>query len=568
MNKLIGIAIAFVFFGSIHGQEVETQVKLGKTLNNLSAAVSCAHPEAARIGAEILEKGGNAVDASIAMQWALAVCYPQAGNIGGGGFMVVRMNSGDVNTLDFRESAPASASKNMYLNAEGNVEEGKSTDTHLAVGVPGSVRGLYESSAKYGVLSMKSLIAPAIAMAEKGFPITEKQASLFNQYRPEFESRGPKNNPFVKNTGQWSKGDILIQSDLAATLSRISENGVDEFYSGHTAQLIVDEMKSGGGIISLADLENYKVIWRKPIQSEFKNFSVYSMPPPSSGGIALVQLLTMWENANTDNITHNSVEYIHLITEMERRVYADRSVYLGDPEFYKVPEKEIRNRNYLKTRMKDFDPKKATASIKIKEGKIGVAVESTETTHLSVVDKDGNAVSVTTTLNGLYGSKILVAGGGFFLNNEMDDFSAKPGTPNMFGLVGGEANAIEPNKRMLSSMTPTIVEKDGELFLVAGSPGGSTIITSVFQTIMNTAVFGMDLEKAIGVPKFHSQWLPDVIMLEEGRFEPEIMEKLKTMGHEITIVPTLGRIDAVLVNESKTLQSCGDPRGDDTAAGY
>lgn len=568
MNRLFGIAIALLFVGGAYGQEVETQVKLGKTLNNLSAAVACAHPEAATIGAEILSKGGNAVDASIAMQWALAVVYPQAGNIGGGGFMVVRMNNGEVNTLDFRETAPAAATKNMYLDDNNNVVDGKSTDTHFAVGVPGSVRGLYESSDKYGVLNMKDLIAPAIALAENGFPITEKQASLFNQYRPEFESRGPKDSPFVKTTGQWAEGDTLVQNDLAATLQRISHNGPDEFYTGRTARLIVDEMKSGGGIISLSDLENYKVIWRKPTQSEFKNFTVYSMPPPSSGGIAIAQLLKMWENADTDNITHNSIEYIHLITEMERRVYADRSVFLGDPEFHTVPEKEMLNRDYLKTRMKDFNPKKATPSSKIKEGEIGIPAESTETTHLSVVDDEGNAVSVTTTLNGHYGSKILVEGGGFFLNNEMDDFSAKPGTPNMFGLVGGEANAIAPNKRMLSSMTPTIVEKDGELFLVAGSPGGSTIITSVFQTIMNTAVFGMDLEKAIGVPKFHSQWLPDVIMLEEGRFEPEVIEKLESMGHEITTVPSLGRVDAVLVNESKTLESCGDPRGDDTAAGY
>ena len=568
MNRLIVIAIALLFAGETYSQEVETKIKLGKSLNNLSAAVSCAHPEAAKIGAEILLKGGNAVDASIAMQWALAVCYPQAGNIGGGGFMVVRMNNGEVNTVDFRETAPSAATKNMYLNDEGNVEEGKSTDTHLAVGVPGSVRGLFESSEKYGVLNMRELITPAIILAQRGFPISEKQATLFNQYRPEFESRGPSDNPFVKSTGPWMEGDTLVQSILAATMKRISENGADEFYSGQTAQLIVDEMKSGGGIISLSDLKNYKVIWRKPIQSDYKNHTVYSMPPPSSGGIAVAQLLKMWENANTGNITHNSVEYIHLITEMERRVYADRSVYLGDPEFHAVPEKELLNKNYIEKRMEYFDPERATSSSEIKEGKIEFAPESSETTHLSVVDMEGNAVSVTTTLNGHYGSKILVAGGGFFLNNEMDDFSAKPGTPNMFGLVGGDANAIEPYKRMLSSMTPTIVEKDGELFLVAGSPGGSTIITSVFQTIMNTAVFGMSLEKAIAVPKFHSQWLPDVIMFEEGRFEPEIIEQLELMGHTITIVPTLGRVDAIMVNESRRLESCGDPRGDDAAAGY
>src|SRR5690554_2371236 len=488
MTRLIAIVLGLLFIGETYAQDVSPKIKLGKNLNNLTAAVSCAHPEAAKIGAEILKKGGNAVDASIAIQWALAVCYPQAGNIGGGGFMVVRMKDGGVNTLDFRETAPAAANKDMYLDNTGNVEDGKCIDSHLAVGVPGSVRGLYESSERYGVLKMEDLIAPAIVLAERGFPITAKQATLFNQYRSEFQSREPSNNPFVKTTAQWVEGDTLVQSVLAATLKRISENGAEEFYSGQTAQLIVNEMKSGGGIINLNDLADYTAIWREPIRNKFRNYTVYSMPPPSSGGIAIAQLLKMWENANPDDIAHNSVAYIHLVTEMERRVYADRSVYLGDPAFYNIPKKHLLKDAYLRKRMKNFDSKEATSSSKIKAGSFDIS-ESTETTHLSVVDQDGNAVSVTTTLNGHYGSKILVEGGGFFLNNEMDDFSVKPGTPNMFGLVGGAVNAIEPNKRMLSSMTPTIVEKNNELYLVAGSPGGSTIITSVFQTIMNTVVF-------------------------------------------------------------------------------
>lgn len=501
------------------------------------------------------------------MQWALAVCYPQAGNLGGGGFMVLRMNTGEVAALDFRETAPAAASRDMYLDEKRNVIPGKSTDTHLAVGVPGSVRGIFDSHAKYGKMEMKQLIAPAIELAANGFPITARQAELFNRFREEFIARGPDNHPFVKNSGQWNTGDTLIQPELAGTLTRISKLGADEFYTGRTANLIVRTMKSGKGIITFEDLKNYRTIWRKLVQNKFLNYTIHSMPPPSSGGIALVQLLKMWEAANTQDFSHNSIEYIHLITEMERRVYADRSVYLGDPDFYRVPQNELLEADYLKSRMQDFNSERATPSSEVSEGELMLLQESGETTHLSVADEWGNAVSVTTTLNGLYGSKVFVAGGGFFLNNEMDDFSAKPGEPNMFGLVGGEANAIEPQKRMLSSMTPTIVEKENELFLVVGSPGGSTIITSVFQTVMNTVVFGMDLAEAIAAPKFHSQWLPDAIMLEENRFDGDLIKNLESKHHSINFVPSLGRVDAIMITKNG-IEACGDPRGDDTAAGY
>lgn len=567
MNRIFVFIVAFSLSANVYAQTTTLEIEIGKSLTELSAAVSCAHPEAARIGAEVLKQGGNAVDASVAMQWALAVCYPQAGNLGGGGFLVLRLNTGEVAALDFRETAPVSASRDMYLDENGNVIPGKSTDTHQAVGVPGSVRGIFDSHAKYGKMEMEQLIAPAIELAAKGFPITARQAELFNRFREEFIARGPDNHPFVKNSGQWNTGDTLIQPELAGTLTRISKLGADEFYTGRTANLIVRTMKSGKGIITFEDLKNYRAIWRKPVQNKFLNYTIHSMPPPSSGGIALVQLLKMWEAADTENLLHNSVEYIHLITEMERRVYADRSVYLGDPDFYRVPQNELLDADYLKLRMEDFNSEKATPSSKVVEGKLKSRKESDETTHLSVVDEWDNAVSVTTTLNGLYGSKVFVAGAGFFLNNEMDDFSAKPGEPNMFDLVGGEANAIEPQKRMLSSMTPTIVEKENELYLVVGSPGGSTIITSVFQTVMNTVVFGMDLAEAIAAPKFHSQWLPDAIMLEENRFDGDLIKKLESKHHSINFVPSLGRVDAIMITKNG-IEACGDPRGDDTAAGY
>lgn len=568
MKRIFPFIIGLSFSLTGICQPVASEIKIGKSLDSLTAAVACAHPEAARIGAEILHARGNAIDAAVAMQWALAVCYPQAGNIGGGGFMVVRLADGTTNTLDFREQAPAAATETMYQDDNGEIIAGKSLDTHFAVGVPGSVSGLYESHRKYGKLPMEALISPAIALAESGFKITAIQAGLLNQYKADFEGRNRAAMPFFVKNKTWKEGDVIVQSNLAATLKRILKDGESEFYSGRTAGLIIEEMKAGGGIITKEDLANYKSIWRKPIEADFENFKIISMPPPSSGGIALAQLLEMWDAAQTDGIQHNSVEYIHLITEMERRVYVDRSVHLGDPEFHNVPVSELLNEQYLRGRMSDYNPQKATPSKTIQAGKFSSGSESTETTHLSVVDEEGNAVSVTTTLNGHFGSKIMVVGAGFFLNNEMDDFSSKPGTPNMFGLVGGKANSIQPHKRMLSSMTPTIAEKDGELFLVAGSPGGSTIITSVFQTIMNTAVFNMNLEKAIEVPKFHSQWLPDVIFVEENRFDSDLLDALRALGHEIDFFPSLGRVDAVLVNPNKTLQSCGDPRADDTAAGY
>jgi gamma-glutamyltranspeptidase/glutathione hydrolase len=539
---------------------------VGKSLDSLKAGVACAHPEAAIIGAEILKIGGNAIDAAVAVQWALAVCFPEAGNIGGGGFMVMRRNDGLAVSLDFRERAPIHAFDGLFLGADGQVREGLSLDTRLGAGVPGTVYGIYDMHQKFGSIEMKYLMQPAIELARKGFPLTATQALRLNENRELFETRNRSQTAFVKNE-LWQEGDTLVQTDLANTLTRIMNKGPREFYDGETAAMILDEMAEGRGLISERDLKVYQSKWRNPVKFSFDNYQVISMAPPSSGGIALEQLFKMGKMMEVDSIEHNSTEYIHFNAEMARRVYADRSMHLGDPDYYDIPYAEMTDSSYLASRLEDFRYR-ATPSSRITPGNVNQVAESMETTHLSVVDSAGNAVSITTTINGLYGSRIVVTGAGFLLNNEMDDFSAKPGTPNLFGLIGGKANSIEPGKRMLSSMTPTIVEKDGSLFLVAGSPGGSTIITSVYQTIANCTYFGMDLEEALSAPRFHHQWLPDKLFLEEGLFPERVIELLDSKGHEIDYFPSLGRVDAIKVSENGYLEVCGDPRGDDTAAGY
>ncbi|MFT5904286.1 MAG: gamma-glutamyltranspeptidase/glutathione hydrolase [Flammeovirgaceae bacterium] len=568
MNRII-LLLAICFLWACqpsNSSESKSSVRVDKSLDSLKAGVACAHPVAARIGAEILESGGNATDAAVAVQWALAVCFPEAGNIGGGGFMVIRRNDGLTTTLDYRERAPIGAFAELFIGPDGEVTQGISTDTRVAAGVPGSVAGIYEMHDKFGSMNMTSLLDPAIDIARNGFPITATQAQRLNENREKFETRNRFRTAFVKDT-PWVEGDLLIQEDLAKTLERIKGKGPTEFYSGETAQLILDEMADGRGLISENDLKNYKSKWRNPIKFTFDNFQVISMPPPSSGGIALEQMFKMAEMLKVENIEHNSVEYLHFNTEIERRVYADRSMHLGDPDYYDIPYKELTDSTYLATRLENFRYR-ATLSSRVSHGNIEQVSESMETTHLSVVDEEGNAVSITTTINGLYGSRIVVSGAGFLLNNQMDDFSSKSGTPNMFGLVGGKANSIEPGKRMLSSMTPAIVEKDGELFLVAGSPGGSTIITSVYQTIANCTYYDMDLKDAIAAPKFHSQWLPDKIFLERDRFPQDVINMLENKGHEIDYYNTLGRVDAIKVSDNGMLEVCGDPRGDDVGAGY
>jgi gamma-glutamyltranspeptidase/glutathione hydrolase len=527
--------------------------------------VVCAYPDASKVGVDILKKGGNAVDAAVAVQFALAVVHPQAGNIGGGGFMVFRSGKGEANTLDFREKAPALATTNMYLDAAGNVIPNMSLATHQASGVPGSVDGMVEAHKKYGKLKWAQLVQPAVDLAGKGFKITTRLASDLNRIHDVFVKANPGKDYLIK-AEQWKEGDILIQGDLAKTLELIRDNGRSGFYAGKTANAIVAEMKTGNGLISITDLANYHSVWRKAIKGTYKGYGIITMPPPSSGGIALLQLLKSVESFPLHRFGYNSDSTVSVMVEAERRVYADRSKYLGDPDFYKVPVDSLLRPAYIKSRMKSFSWDAATPSSSIQPGSFA-GYESDQTTHYSIVDKEGNAVSITTTLNGSFGSKIFVGGAGFLLNNEMDDFSAKPGVPNMFGLIGGKANAIQPNKRMLSSMTPTIVTKGGKLFMVVGTPGGSTIITSVYQTILNVVEFNMSMQDAVTAKRFHSQWLPDRVDTERDALDPATISKLTKKGYKINPGGNIGAVDAIL-KTNNGYQGGADPRGDDTAIGW
>jgi len=530
--------------------------------------VVTAHPLASKIGLKILKKGGNAVDAAIAVQYALAVVLPVAGNIGGGGFMVVRMEDGTTNTLDFREKAPGTASRDMYLDNNKEVIPRLSIDGHLAAGVPGSVAGMEAAFQRYSILKdFPALINPAIALAQHGFAVTKQQADGLNRSREAFIKFNTTTPDFVKET-EWKAGDLLIQPDLAKTLIRIRDQGAAGFYEGPTADLIVKEMKAGGGIISHEDLKNYEAIWREPLVSQYKEYGIISMPPPSSGGLALSQLLKMVAPYPLQEYGFQSAEAIHLMAEAERRVYADRATYLGDADFVSVPVQSLLDDDYLKSRMADFDPKRASNSELIGAGLV-TPVESEETTHFCIVDAVGNAVSLTTTLNGGYGSKTVVSGAGFLLNNEMDDFSAKPGVANMFGLIGNEANAIEPGKRMLSSMTPTIVTRNNEVYMVVGTPGGSTIITSVFQTILNVIEFDKSLPDAVSLGRFHHQWKPDAIQIDElVKLPPDIEKNLIEKGHKLKQRGNFGRVEAILKRADGRWEGAADVRGDDDARGY
>lgn len=533
-----------------------------------SAMVASAHPIASQVGITILKKGGNAIDAAVATQFALAVVYPNAGNIGGGGFMVLRMNNGEINSLDFRETAPMKASRDMYLDENGNVIKGKSSFGILSVGVPGSVDGMIRAHQKYGYLPWKVLVQPAIDLAEKGFPITKLQADELNKLKEEFLKWNDTSYPIPLVKENWKAGDTLVQKDLARTLTLIRDNGRDGFYSGPTADNIITLMQNRGGIISYDDLNKYKSVWRKPVIGWYKNYKIISMPPPSSGGIALMQLLKMIEPYNVKNMQWNKKEYVHLLVEAEKRVYADRSIHIGDPDFYPVPVIQLLDSHYIVSRMNDFNSEKRTDCKLISAGVFEKITESEQTTHFSIVDKWRNAVSVTTTINSAYGSYIFVPGSGFLLNNEMDDFSVKPGTPNMYGLIGAEANAITPGKRMLSSMTPTILEKNGKLFMVLGTPGGSTIITTVFQTILNVTEHNMTMQEAVNARRFHHQWKPDTIFIEENALDSLTVKELQKKEHNILKRSLIGRTDAILVLPNNRLEGGADPRGDDKAMGY
>jgi len=531
--------------------------------------VSSAHPIASKVGIDILKNGGNAFDAAIAVHFALSVVYPNAGNIGGGGFLVYRLDNGQIGTLDFREKAPIKSYRDMYIdNIDGKlvVDDKRSKIGHLASGVPGSVDGMVKIHEKFGTINWNELIDPSIKVARNGFMITKKQAKGLNNVKESLLNANNHQLSLVNDT-QWEEGNLLVQENLAKTLEEIKSSKRDGFYKGKVAKLILDEMKSGGGIISQTDLDNYSSVWRDPIIGYYKNHKIISMGPPSSGGIALVQLLNGAEQLQTNNYNHNSLQYINTISEIESRVYADRATHLGDPDYYSVPQESLLDKDYLYNRFSEIQSSKKTPSSEIKEGSFNDN-ESNETTHFSIVDKYGNAVSITTTINGAYGSKVVVEGAGFLLNNEMDDFSVKPGYPNMFGLVGGEANAIKPNKRMLSSMTPTIIEKDNKLFMVLGTPGGSTIITSVFQTILNVIDYDMTMQEAVDSKKFHHQWLPDILVVEEKTLSDELISDLTNIGHKVVKRSSLGRMDCILINDDGSLDGGADKRGDNTFIGY
>lgn len=530
------------------------------------AMVVSARIEASQIGIEIMQKGGNAFDAMVATELALAVAFPFAGNIGGGGFMVYRRADGSIGSLDYREKAPMAAHRDMYLDENGDVIPELSTLGALAVGVPGTIAGVFAVHQKFGSMPISEILDPVIRLAEKGIVVTENQARSFANSRPSIIKVNGPESTFAR---EFQPGDTIKYAAFAATLRRIVANGKDEFYKGQTAQALVDFLTEKGGIITMEDLAGYEAKWRDPIVFDYRYHKIISMAPPSSGGVTLAQILGMLEGFDLSAMGHNSPDYIQALTEAERRAYADRNYFLGDPDFVEIPVAELISSNYLKDRISTFDPNKATLSSEVSAGNVQF-VESDETTHYSIVDPFGNAVSVTTTLNGAFGSKLYSEELGFFLNNEMDDFSAKTGVPNMFGLIGAEANSIAPGKRMLSSMTPTIVEKDGKLLMVVGTPGGSTIITSVLQTILNVIEFDMTMQEAVNAPRFHHQWLPDLINFEPEGFSPETLASLKSKGYLFNEgnSPIIGKVDAILRLQNGRWEGGADRRGDDKAAGF
>ena len=535
------------------------------------AMVVSAHPEASKIGTLALQRGGNAYDAAVAVQFALAVVLPVAGNVGGGGFLLYRDRNGSAGSLDFRETAPAGATRDMYLDKQGKVVEGLSTAGPLAVGTPGTVAGMAVLHKQLGKLSWSSLVQPAVALAAQGFRLTAKEAAGLNRNRADFQKYNPGSSPAYLRPGggEWQAGDTLRLPELARTLARVRDQGRAGFYQGETARLLLAEMKRGGGLVSQKDLDAYQPKWREPLRGRYRDYEVITMPPPSSGGVALLQILQMLEPVGLAQAGYHTPLAVHYVTEAERRVYADRATYLGDPDFGVVPVQKLLDLDYNRARAATLRPRgRATASADVAAGQGLPGYESNETTHYSIVDAFGNAVSCTTTLNGAYGSKVVVAGAGFLLNNEMDDFSAKAGVPNAYGLVGGTANAVAPGKRMLSSMTPTILTHNGKLALVVGSPGGSTIITSVLQTILGVVDYGMNAQQAVTAPRLHHQWLPDLIDVEAGALIPAAQDTLRARGYHLNPRQPWGRLDIIHVRPEGMLEGGADPRGDDTALGY
>lgn len=563
MNRIITliiVAISLIQCKEKQGQQVK---KIG--LITEKAMIVSAREEASAIGISILKKGGNAFDAMIATDLALVVAYPVAGNIGGGGFAVYRKYDGAIGSFDYREKAPLAATRDMYLDEHGEVVPGKSTLGALAVGVPGTIAGLFKIHEKFGSMPFADLIQPSIDLAKKGVIVTEKQARRLNKSRVHFEKA---NQRIIFLDREWKEGDTIKYPKLAATFERIRDRGRDEFYRGKTADLIVNYVQGLGGIITKEDLLKYEAKWREPITANYKDIRIISMSLPSSGGISIAQMLKSIEPYDIVKLKHNSLEYIQLLTEVERRVYADRAYFLGDPDFNNVPLETLKSKSYNNNRMKDFSWDTATKSTDVSHGNIDV-IESDQTTHYSIIDQFGNAIAVTNTLNAGYGSKVYIEEAGFFLNNEMDDLSVKVGVPNMYGLIGAEANSIEPEKRMLSSMTPTIVEQNGQLKMVLGSPGGSTIITSVLQNILNVFEFDMGMQESVAAPRFHHQWLPDLILFE-NIFDTVSFRELRNKGYRIEQNDSkiIGKVDAILVLPNGKLEAGADPRGDDMAVGF
>ena len=558
---ILSVVSAVLFFQSYSASRDPVRAKKGM--------VVAADPIAANVGLKILKEGGNAVDAAVAVGFALAVTYPGAGNIGGGGFMVMRFADGTVKSLDYRETAPAAAKRDMFLDKSGNFLEQKSTRGHLACGVPGSVAGMMYAQRRYGRLTRAQVMKPAIELAEKGFHLHYRLAEDLERMLPEFSAFRSSKKAFSKNGKPYAEGELFRQKDLAATLKRIRDKGRDGFYTGKTAQLIVAEMKRGGGLITLHDLEEYASVIRDPVRGTYRGYEIISSGPPSSGGVALVQLLNILEGYNLEEYGWNSSKSVHRMVEAMRRVYADRAEFLGDPDFVKIPVAWLTSKKYAEQRRATIDTAKATPSDQISHG-IQPPPEKDHTTHYSVVDRFGNCVSVTTTLNDAYGSKVVVTGAGFLLNDEMDDFSAKQGVPNEYGLVGNSANAIAPNKRMLSSMTPTIVLKDGKPFMVIGTPGGSTIMTTVLQVIVNVIDFKMTIQEAIDAPRIHHQWLPDRLMYEERALSQDAIDNLRAMGHSVHMrESTTGLAEGIMFDRKRgLLLGATDPRGYGEAVGY